>query len=147
LCGRTRPTRLRKGGAPHEILPDLRLFSGSDGEGAFFASSADHVSTPLPHKTKRHAKEILSYFIRNPQAADSLDGIVRWRLLSEVVNRKVEETRAALQWLVKQGLLVETLSPGIGQIFSLNPETIAEAQRILADARVWGSYRKKENNR
>ena len=41
--------------------------------------------------------EILSYFLRNPLAADTLEGVARWRLLDEVVYRKVEETRAALE--------------------------------------------------
>jgi len=96
----------------------------------------------LLYKTKRDAREILSYFMRNPQSADSLEGVVRWRLLSEVVHRKVDETRAALYWLVEQSLLLETRSPGVGPIFSLNPEKIAEAQAIL-DARAQTSSPKK----
>ena len=38
------------------------------------------------------AKEILSYFLRNPQAADNLEGVARWRLLEQTVHRSVEET-------------------------------------------------------
>jgi hypothetical protein len=84
--------------------------------------------------TKRVRREILSYFMRNPQAADSLEGIAKWRLLDEVIYRKVDETSAALSWLVERGFLFETTSPGAGAIFSLNPEHIAEAQHLLAAA-------------
>jgi hypothetical protein len=97
----------------------------------------------LRNKTKRDAREILSYFMRNPRAADTLEGMVRWRLLSEVVHRKVDETRAALEWLVKRGLLIETRSPGVGPIFSLNTEKILEAQGIL-DAGTRASSQKKK---
>jgi len=100
----------------------------------------------LLNKTKRDAREILSYFMRNPQAADTLEGMVRWRLLSEVVHRKVDETRAALEWLVEQGLLLETRSPGVGPIFSLNPAKIPEAQGIL-DAGTRTSFQKKTKER
>jgi hypothetical protein len=96
----------------------------------------------LLNKTNRDAREILSYFIRNPRAADTLEGMVRWRLLSEVVHRKIDETRKALDWLVEQGLLLETRSPGVGPIFSLNPEKVPEAQRLL-EAGIRGSLQKK----
>jgi hypothetical protein len=78
------------------------------------------------------ASEILSYFVRNPHAADTLEGIARWRLLDEIVHRKVEEARLALVWLVERGFLVETSAPGVGPIFGLDPNNLAEAERFLA---------------
>lgn len=91
---------------------------------------------------KQHAREILHYFIRNPRAADSLEGIVRWRLLDEVVHRKVEETRRALDLLVKQGFLLETTAPGRAEIFSLNSEKLGEAKKFGSGA---PSQRKKRS--
>ena len=78
------------------------------------------------------AKEVLSYFIRNPQAADNLEGVTRWRLLSELVSRKVDETRLAIGWLVQRQFLIETSLPGAEAIFSLNAEKRAEAEKLLA---------------
>jgi hypothetical protein len=77
------------------------------------------------------AKEILRYFLRNPQAADSFEGVARWRLLEEVVQRRVEGTHEALSWLVRHGFLREASPAGTGAIFSLNPERQAEAERFL----------------
>jgi uncharacterized membrane protein YidH (DUF202 family) len=77
------------------------------------------------------AKEVLRYFVHNPHAADSLEGVARWRLLEEAVRRHVEGTQLALTWLVAQGFLREVSSPGIGPIFSLNPEKRGEAERFL----------------
>jgi hypothetical protein len=68
------------------------------------------------------AKDILGYFMRNPNAADSLEGIARWRLLEEVVYRTLDETQQAVTWLVKQGVLLETATAGFGPVFRLNAQ-------------------------
>jgi hypothetical protein len=77
------------------------------------------------------AKEILNYFMRNPRAADNLEGIARWRLLDEVIRLRVEETRRALAWLVEQGFLIETVSRSSDPIFALNRSMIGEARGFL----------------
>jgi hypothetical protein len=77
-------------------------------------------------------KEILRYFVRNPKAADSLEGIARWRLIDEMVRRKVNETRAALDWLVERGLLNRTPVAGGEPIFSLNLDNRSEAEALAA---------------
>jgi hypothetical protein len=76
--------------------------------------------------------EILSYFTRNPEAADSLEGIVRWRLLDEVIYRSYQETEAALGWLVERGYLIETSMPGIKPIFRLNPDRLTDSAEVVA---------------
>jgi hypothetical protein len=94
---------------------------------------------PVRRSDRERAREILSYFVRNPQAADSFEGVVRWRLLEEAVHRTVDETRRGLEWLVAAGFLVESTSPGAGPIFRLNPERAAAAARLVSrDARADG---------
>jgi hypothetical protein len=39
-------------------------------------------------------KQIVSYFLRNPNAADTLEGIARWRLLEERIHQKYPAYRA-----------------------------------------------------
>ena len=51
-------------------------------------------------------REILNYFLRSPHAADNLEGIARWRLLEERIQRTVEETKESLDWLLEEGYLV-----------------------------------------
>ena len=79
-------------------------------------------------------REVLNYFLRNPQAADSLEGIARWRLLEEAVRRKVDETQRALAWLVSCDFLTVTVVAGAEPIFCLNPDKLAEAEAFLADS-------------
>ena len=72
-------------------------------------------------------KQVLNYFVRNPNAADNLEGITRWRLLEEQINRSLQETQVALTWLVEQGFLDEVEAPGTTPIFRLNPERRTDA--------------------
>jgi hypothetical protein len=80
------------------------------------------------------ASNILNYFVRNPQAADSLEGVARWRLMDEVIRRKLAETEAALSWLVAQGYLTSATSPGGTATFSLNPERAEAARQFVAES-------------
>ena len=80
-------------------------------------------------------EDVLSYFIRHPQAADSLEGIARWRLLDEVVRHTVTATHEALDWLVARGLLQQEGGPGRQPVFSLVPAKKEEAERLLAELR------------
>ena len=86
----------------------------------------------IPTPTSKLAKEILSYFLRNPQAADSLEGVTRWRLLEERVHRQLEDTDQALGWLVRRGFLVRFSSAWTGAVYKLNQENRSEAERLLA---------------
>jgi hypothetical protein len=88
------------------------------------------VSDQQPDETV--VREVLNYFLRNPQAVDNLEGIARWRLLDEVVRRKVEETRKALEWLVRQKYLSKTMVPGGAPVFIINPDNIAKAKAFLS---------------
>jgi len=82
-------------------------------------------------RTPKQAREILDYFLRNPQAADSLEGVARWRLLEGTIQRSVEEISQALGWLVAEGLLLRESAEGSDAIFRLNPRKAARAERFL----------------
>ncbi|HXI27440.1 MAG TPA: hypothetical protein VNG89_03435 [Vicinamibacterales bacterium] len=79
----------------------------------------------------RLTKEILSYFLRHPDAADDLEGVAHWRLLEEAIHRRIDETREALDWLVSEGLLSETRTAQ-GPLFSLNPVNREQAETLIS---------------
>lgn len=87
-----------------------------------------------PDDQPPRAAEILEYFVRNPRAADSLEGVARWRLLEEAVRRNVEEVAESLHWLTLHGYLVRQTPAGSEPIFSLNEARRAEAERLLGSA-------------
>jgi hypothetical protein len=80
-------------------------------------------------------KQIVSYFVRNPTATDSLEGIAHWRLLEEAVHRNVSATEKALQWLVKEGYLLEIDRPRSQRLFRLNPLRQKDAEALVNSQR------------
>jgi hypothetical protein len=80
------------------------------------------------------APEVLRYFLKHRRAADSLEGVVRFRLAHEMVHRSVTEVAEALHWLVERDLLVERSARGTPPIFSLNNHRLGEIRSLLAKA-------------
>jgi hypothetical protein len=78
------------------------------------------------------AKLIAAYFLRNPQAADTLEGIARWRLLDEQIHQSVRTTTEAVQLLVKMGLLVAERSGPAGVLYRLNESRRSHAAQFAA---------------
>jgi hypothetical protein len=79
-------------------------------------------------------REILSYFLRNPHAADSLEGVARWRLIEERVHRELENTDKALNWLVHHGFLMKVSSEWTESVYQLNEENRSAAQRFMGES-------------
>jgi hypothetical protein len=78
------------------------------------------------------AREILKHYVEHPASADSLEGIAEWLLLEEVVQRRVEETRQALRWLVEHDFLRRTADTiATPPLYRLNAAKLDEAERLL----------------
>lgn len=73
------------------------------------------------------AREILAYFLRNPQCVDDLKGIANLRLLDEMIHRAVRDTSEAIEWLVAKGYLDASEPTGTERIYRLNEEKLDEA--------------------
>jgi hypothetical protein len=80
---------------------------------------------------KSAARRIVSYFVRNPLAVDSLEGIARWRLLEEQIHQTVLMTEKALRWLVEMELLVAEHSASAGTLYHLNELRRHEAEKFV----------------
>ena len=87
------------------------------------------------------ARQILAYFLRNPCAADSAEGVARWRVMDEV-RHSVRETFVALKWLVAKGYLQESSSRSSGTIFRLHADRSDEARKVAFGARRTSRRRK-----
>lgn len=96
-------------------------------------SSRDTEPTTGEDRELDAAKEIMAYFLENPEAADSFEGIARWRLMATIVERSLAETQKALLWLVENGYLLKQEIPGSQSIFSVNREKTAETKRLVEE--------------
>ena len=81
----------------------------------------------------RLAKDILSYYVKHPMAADTCEGLARWRLLEEYVEQTTRETEQALDWLVTRGFLSASSGPGNDRVFVLNADRRQEAETFVED--------------
>lgn len=82
-------------------------------------------------KTMKVSREVLSYFLRFPEAADNLEGIARWRLMEERIHSTLEETRGALDWLSANGFLVREETASAQAVYHLNASKRDEAKDFL----------------
>ena len=78
------------------------------------------------------AKHVLSYFVRNPRAADTLEGIARWRLLEEQLQNSLRQTDAAITWLVEQGYLEVVQPVSSVRLYRLHPLRQKDAMHFLS---------------
>ena len=84
------------------------------------------------HNSRTEAtREILELFLRSPEMADSFHGIARWRVLQEAVQRNIAATESALNWLIKEGFLIEETIAGSQSVFRLNMEKKSEAEQLV----------------
>ena len=76
--------------------------------------------------------DILNYFLAHPEAADTAEGIVRWRLLEATVHRRLDQTRHALAFLVARGFLRTHHAARSAPIFALVPDRRSAAEGFLS---------------
>jgi len=91
------------------------------------------LMSSLRQDEERLIREILGYFVRNPNAADSLEGVAHWRLLDETIHRTVAETGSALERLVAEGYLQRVPVPGSAHIYTLNPQKRKQAEQFVTE--------------
>lgn len=68
------------------------------------------------------AEDIVRYLVQHPEAADTLEGIARWRLAQQNIERTVDETAAALRLLTERGLVDEIRTGAGPAVFRLKTE-------------------------
>jgi hypothetical protein len=102
-----------------------------------FSVGADVAVRSWPNVDERswrvysEAAAILSFYLTNPGAVETIDGIVEWRLMEEIIRRRVADTHEALRWLVERGLLTRQERPGGDSLYQLPAEKRAKAERFV----------------
>ena len=76
----------------------------------------------------RTAELILAYLAENPNAQDTVEGIVEWWLLEEEIKHRQAEVKRALSELVDKGLVLERTGQDQRTRYQLNQERLADIQ-------------------
>lgn len=77
------------------------------------------------------AYEILAYLAKNPDAQDTLEGIVEWWLLEQRLKKQIRNVRDALDELVKNGLLVERQGKDSRLHYKINRRKYRKIQKLI----------------
>ena len=78
---------------------------------------------------------ILTYLLENPDAEDTVEGIVSWWLLKEEVKRRTKDVQEALQVLVEHGLVLKRVGPDQRSRYLLNIGKQSEVKALLTQCR------------
>ena len=76
---------------------------------------------------------ILAYLLDNPEAEDTIDGIVEWWVMRQRIRYETARVKEALSKLVKEGLIVERRSAGSPVRYRLNKRKVRAIRARLAE--------------
>ena len=89
---------------------------------------------PVSHsRVTQISREILAYLSRNPDAGDTIEGVVQWWLLDQIVSEQTDFVEEALANLVAEGILVESVDAESRSRFRLNPAKRSEIAELLRE--------------
>ena len=77
------------------------------------------------------AREVLGYLIDNPDAQDTLEGIVEWWLLERKIDSRNVKVREALAELIDRGLILERAGSGSRPRYLINADKQEEIRALL----------------
>ena len=85
------------------------------------------------HTTKEHdaAYQILAYLQANPDAQDTLEGIVEWWLLHQEIRCQMEEVGQAVAELTKRGLIAARVGSDSRVHYGIERDKREEIESLL----------------
>ena len=87
------------------------------------------------HDTTREvALKILRYLDQNPNAADTVEGILEWWLPKQSIYEEEKVVKRTLDEMVKRNLILATRSSDARRHYRLNTERIQEIRRMIKES-------------
>lgn len=81
--------------------------------------------------TEKIAIRILSYLNENPQASDTIEGILHWWLLDRIIVEEEAVVKQVLTQLVERNLIMVAQTTDARPYYRLNTEQIDEVRKLL----------------
>jgi len=80
------------------------------------------------------ARDVLGYLTDNPEAQDTLEGIVEWWLLEKKIESRISNVREALAALAAAGLILERKGPDSRVRYLINSQRQEEIRALLKES-------------
>ncbi len=93
----------------------------------------------MADQKRKTVYRILAYLVQNPNAQDTLEGIVEWWLLERHTKSTVLTVKEALAELVGAGLVLERRGEESRIYYKLNPQKLKEVTAFLRTEREHGN--------
>lgn len=78
--------------------------------------------------------KILRYLDQNPNAADTVEGILEWWLPNQSIYEEEKVVKRTLDEMVKRNLILATPSSDARRHYRLNTERIQEIRRMIKES-------------
>jgi plasmid stabilization system protein ParE len=75
--------------------------------------------------------QILAYLHANPEAQDTLEGIVEWWLLDQKISRQTERVKQTLAELTERGLIVARIGTDSRVHYGIERNKLEEIESVL----------------
>ncbi len=82
-------------------------------------------------ETQETAHKILAYLMDNPNAQDTLEGILDWWLLQQDLKRNIALVRKALDQLIDKKFLLERKGNNKQKYYQVNQEKLKEIAILM----------------
>ena len=82
-------------------------------------------------ETKETSNKILAYLMDNPEAQDTLEGIVDWWLMQQEIKRNVVLVKIAVDGLIHKGFLLERHGDDMRKYYQVNREKMPEISTLI----------------
>ncbi len=81
------------------------------------------------------SREILAYLAENPEARDTLEGVVQWWLLERKIKLQTGLVKEALSELVDKGLILESTNRESRAHYRINRDRLSEIVALLEQSK------------
>lgn len=90
---------------------------------------------PDEHTTRksRVAYEILAYLVKNPDAGDTIEGIVEWWLLEQRIDKETARVEEAIAELVAKELILGRKGRDSRTHYRINRQKYGEIRKLLKE--------------
>ena len=83
------------------------------------------------NETRETSHRILAYLMDNPNAQDTLQGIVDWWMLQQDIKRNITLIRKVIGRLIRKGFLLERLGIDNRKYYQVNREKLPEISVLI----------------